>query len=93
MSWKPWKPSANPDANPDAKPHAKPNAKPSTPYFLISGLCFLAAAGSAIVDGLGPPLVFGFATLCSVFLAFGALAAKDPDPVRARRGEDSEGAP
>ena len=39
------------------------------------------------------PLLFGFATLCSVFLAFGALAAKDQDPVRARRGEDSEGTP
>ena len=51
--------------------------KPCTPYFLISAICFLAAAGSAIVDSLGPPLVFGFATLCSVFLAFGALATED----------------
>ena len=67
--------------------------KPCTPYFLISAVCFLAAAASAVVDGLGPPLLFGFATLCSVFLAFGALAAKDQDPVRARRGEDSEGTP
>ncbi|HVS13804.1 MAG TPA: hypothetical protein VMV46_07760 [Thermoanaerobaculia bacterium] len=66
--------------------------KPCTPYFLISAICFLAAAGSAIVDSLGPPLIFGFATLCSVFLAFGALAAKDSEEAGSRGG-DSEGAP
>jgi hypothetical protein len=53
--------------------------KPVNSYFLLAAVCFLAAAGSALIDSLGPPLIFAFATLCSVFLAFGALEAKGGD--------------
>jgi hypothetical protein len=56
--------------------------KPVHSYFLVAAVCFFAAAGSAVVDSLGPPLVFAFATLCSVFLVFGALEAKGPEDGR-----------
>lgn len=63
--------------------------KACTPYFVISAICFFAAAGSALVESLGPPVIFGFATLCSVFLTFGALASKEPEEGRARDPEET----
>lgn len=64
--------------------------RPCYPYFLLSAVCFFAAAASALFESLGPPMIFGFATLCSVFLTFGALAGKEPGD---GRREDTGEAP
>lgn len=49
----------------------------STVSFFIAGLCAAGGAVSLVVDALGPPLVFAFSTLCLVFVAYGALEAKN----------------
>jgi hypothetical protein len=50
--------------------------RPSQTCFLVSGLCFFAAALAAVVSFLGPPMIFAFSTSCSVFLFWGALEYK-----------------
>lgn len=50
--------------------------RPAWSFFVVSFVCFVLGAVSAVVHALGGPLVFAFSIVGSVFLIFGALETK-----------------